>query len=200
MKIGNIQQVKLDKPGARYGEEFAGHGKVVFKNREGAVSEIHRLWNNAQQNFVSIGRWLTAAKEALPHGEYEQMVDGQLPFSPSIARQLRTAAEFVDSGVIPRDQLPESYSTVYQIATLTEPALEEAKRKALIRPNITRRELVELKRQYKAPSPPTPAIDRAKLAERRRRLLAELLEIRQLMRQADSSDHGGVCGGDHADK
>ena len=56
MKIGEIRTVKLDKPGARYGEEFSESGKVVFKSRESAVSEIYRLWNNAQQHFVSIGR------------------------------------------------------------------------------------------------------------------------------------------------
>jgi len=185
MKIGEIQTVKLDKPGARYGEEFAEHGKVVFKNRESAVSEIHRLWNNAQQHFVSIGRWLNATKEALPHGEYEQMVVEQLPFSPSIARQLRTAAEFVDSGIVPREQLPDSYATVYQIATLPKPILEEAKQKAMIRPSITRRELTELKRLHKSSSPASK-IDMAKLVERRRRLLAELLEIRQQMKDANS--------------
>jgi hypothetical protein len=185
MKIGEIQTVKLDKPGARYGEEFAEHGKVVFKSREGAVSEIHRLWNNAQQHFVSIGRWLNAAKEALPHGEYEQMVIEQLPFSPSIARQLRTAAEFVDSGIIPREQLPDSYATVYQIATLPKPVLEEAKQRAMIRPSVTRRELTELKRLHKSTFP-APQIDMTKLVERRRRLLAELLEIRQQIKNANS--------------
>jgi hypothetical protein len=187
MKIGDIQKVRLDKPGSRYGEEFHEHGKVVFKNREGAVGEIHRLWNNAQQNFLSIGRWLIVAKAALPHGEYEQMIDEQLPFSPSIARQLRTVAEFVDSGTIPREQLPDAYTTIYQIATLPEPVLEQAKRKALIRPNITRRELVDLKRRHRASSS-TPSVDLEKLVERRRRLLRELLEIRQLMRQVNSDD------------
>src|SRR3954462_15712754 len=189
MKIGDIQKVKLDRPGARYGEEFAEHGKVVFKSRDGAVSEIQRLWNNAQHHFLSIGRWLISAKAALPHGEYEQMIDQQLPFSASIARQLRTVAEFVDGGSIPREQLPDTYTTIYQIATLPEPALEEAKRRALIRPNITRMELVELKRQHKAPSPPPPAVvDLNKLAERRRCLLAELVEIRRLMQQGGPSD------------
>ncbi|MGF7213591.1 hypothetical protein GGE65_008237 [Skermanella aerolata] len=185
MKIGEIRTVKLDKPGARYGEEFSENGKVVFKSRESAVSEIHRLWNNAQQHFVSIGRWLNAAKDALPHGEYEQMVVEQLPFSPSIARQLRTAAEFVDSGIIPREQLPDSYATVYQIATLPKPILEEAKQKAMIRPSITRRELTELKRLHKSSSS-IPHVDMAKLIERRRRLLVELLKIRRQMKDANS--------------
>lgn len=187
MKIGDIQKVKLDRPGARYGEEFAEHGKVVFRSRDGAVSEIHRLWNNAQRYFLSIGRWLIAARAALPHGEYEQMINEQLPFSASIARQLRTVAEFVDRGSIPREQLPDTYTTIYQIATLPEPAMEEAKRRALIRPNITRRELIELKRQHKMPLPSSSAVvDLSKLAERRRRLLEELVEIRRLMRQSGS--------------
>ena len=55
----------------------------------------------------------------------------------------------------------------------------------MIRPSITRRELTELKRLHKSPSS-TPHVDMTKLIERRRRLLAELLEIRRQIKDANS--------------
>ena len=55
----------------------------------------------------------------------------------------------------------------------------------MIRPSITRRELTELKRLHKS-STSIPHVDMAKLIERRRRLLAELLKIRRQMKDANS--------------
>jgi hypothetical protein len=106
-----------------------------------------------------------------------------------VARQLRTVAEFVEEGSIPRERLPDSYSTIYQIATLPEPLRAQAQERGLLRPDVTRTELLDLKRSAKVSPPaaaPTklPAIPMSKdaLIERRRALLAELLEIRRQLR------------------
>jgi hypothetical protein len=159
-------------------ETFNDIGMVQFKSREGAVQEIRRLWRNANQHFVSIGRWLNAAKMALPEGEFEEMVEHDLPFSPSVSRQLRGAADFVDSGRIPQTQLPDSYSTVYQISTLNEKELVQAQASGKIRPDLTRDELINWKREHVAPKVNRkPSL--TKLYAKRRALLDELLKLRK---------------------
>jgi|tagenome__1003787_1003787.scaffolds.fasta_scaffold20968997_6 hypothetical protein len=161
--------------------------EIVFQSRNHTVREIHRTWEQTQDDFLTIGRWLNAAKDALPHGEYQSMVRTDLPFSTSLARKLRTVAEFVDKGVIPREQLPNAYSKIYEIATLPEPALQEVKGE--IHPDIPLRELTALRRRYVPRTitidhEPLPVGNLAALRERRRRLLAELLEVRQQMKDA----------------
>ena len=44
------------------------------------VAEIEKLWGEAQEKFLTIGRYLVQAKVRLRHGEFEQMVATQLPF------------------------------------------------------------------------------------------------------------------------
>ena len=49
---------------------------------EGYVREINRLWSEARDKFLAIGEYLVQAKETLPHGEYEKMIESRLPFKP----------------------------------------------------------------------------------------------------------------------
>jgi hypothetical protein len=189
VKLDQMPQVKVARPTDDRYSELLTPSKIIFTSRDSAVSEIRRLWKKTQQDFLIIGRWLIAAKLALPHGEFDDMVERDLPFSPSVARQLRTVAEFVEEGSIPREQLPDSYSTIYQIATLPEPLRAQAREKGLLRPNVTRTELLNLKRSVKVPPPasaptksPTTPISKDALIERRRALVVELLEIRRQLR------------------
>ncbi len=74
---------------------------VQYERREDFAREIGALWGRAQETFLTIGRYLTMAKLRLPHGEYQQMIERELPFGPSVALQIRTAAQAVDSGRLP---------------------------------------------------------------------------------------------------
>jgi hypothetical protein len=189
VKLDQMPQVKVARPTDDRYSDLLSPSEVIFTSRDSTVSEIRRLWKKTQQDFLTIGRWLLAAKQALPHGEFDEMVERDLPFSPSVARQLRTVAEFVGAGSIPRERLPDSYSTIYQIATLPEPLRAQAHEKGLLRPDVTRTELLDLKRSAKAShavtaSVTSPVIPTSKdaLLARRRALLAELLEIRRQLR------------------
>jgi hypothetical protein len=189
VKLDQMPQVKVTRPTDDRYSELLTPSKVIFTSRDSTVFEIRRLWKKTQQDFLTIGRWLIAAKQALPHGEFDDMVERDLPFSPSVARQLRTVAEFVEEGSIPRERLPDSYSTIYQIATLPEPLRAQAQEKGLLRPDVTRTELLDLKRRAKVVPPasapaksPATLLSKDALVERRRTLVAELLEIRRQLR------------------
>ncbi|MFD1627670.1 DUF3102 domain-containing protein [Azospirillum griseum] len=125
------------------------------------VADIRREWTNALESTVQVGRRLNEAKAALPHGEYEAMIESELPFGPATARKLREVAAFVDAGTVPLDQLPEAYSTLYAIATLPDEVRAEAVAQGVIRPDVTRAE-VEAFKEAKAPPRavplPTPTV------------------------------------------
>jgi hypothetical protein len=125
--------------------------------REQFTTEIERLWYTAQDNFLRIGRYLLQAKERLPHGEFENMVNRDLPFSPSVSRKLRAVAEFVDSGVLPADRLPRAYSVAYEVVTMPPVMREKAVEAGVIRPDTTLKEFQRFKRELRMASPVLPA-------------------------------------------
>lgn len=131
-QFGNTRLAMLNKP-----RELATRAQFA--------EDIRRNWLNALEATVQVGRRLNEAKEKLPHGEYEAMVEQDLPFKPATARKLREVAAFVDSGKVPLEQLPEAYSTVYAIATMPEERRQEALEQGVIRPEVTRRELERFK-------------------------------------------------------
>ncbi|MBP2230138.1 sulfite reductase beta subunit-like hemoprotein [Azospirillum agricola] len=143
--------------------------------REEFVHEIATLWRSAQERFLLIGRYLVQARSRLPHGEFQAMVENELPFGYQVAYQLRMVAEAVDSGRLPGTKLPPSYATVYQLATLTTEQLRLADQRNLIRPDVTRPEIVRFKRDLRqagvmaaAGLPEAPGRREALLAERER--------------------------------
>ncbi|MGY0778503.1 DUF3102 domain-containing protein [Azospirillum argentinense] len=142
-QLGNTRLAMLNKP-----RELATRAEFT--------EDIRRNWLNALEATVQVGRRLNEAKEKLPHGEYEAMVEQDLPFKPATARKLREVAAFVDSGKVPLEQLPEAYSTVYAIATMTEERRQEALEQGVIRPDMTRRELEAFRETASAATPPDP--------------------------------------------
>lgn len=172
---------------------------VQFSNRAEYQHEISRLWENAQDTFVTIGRYLLAAAASLPHGEFDVMVENGLPFGRQIAYQLRKVAEAIDGGRFPPEQLPPSYTTIFQLTTLTDPQLSVAKERGLLRPDVTRREIITFRREVarEAGAAATPA-QLAGLAKRgetllkqRDKILRELMEVERAM-----SDLGLLADGE----
>lgn len=140
--------------------------------------EIGKLWGDAQQKFVLIGRHLNRAKTILPHGEYQGMIERELPFGRAVAHQLRAVAEAIDAGALPAERLPTSYSVVYQITTLSTDERHQALQAGVIRPDMTRADLIGFKRALR-----TAAADRrAGLERERARLHAEQRRIQERLR------------------
>src|SRR5215212_1679255 len=121
----------------------------------------------AQANsIIALENMLTKAEfTRLRHG-----TERLFPFSDATATQLRQIARAVDGGRIPAEACPGSYGTAYQITLLTEPQLRAARERGLIRPDVTRREIMQLRREVAADGfEPLPSgrLDRVKLREER---------------------------------
>lgn len=138
--------------------------------REDYVSEIARLWSTAQENFLTIGRYLNRAKDTLEWGEFEAMIERELPFSASVARKFRAVATLADSGAIPSGLLPRAYSVAYEVCTLTDEERAMAVAAGVVHPEARREEVAAFKRRLRTPAANAPTAD----ADRRARLEAEI--------------------------
>jgi hypothetical protein len=146
------------------------------------IGEIQRLWEDAQRRFLTIGRYLNAAKQRLPHGDFELMIASELPFSRQTAFYLRTAAAAIDEGRLIESEVPKSYATVYQLATLDDGQLALARQQDLVRPTVTRDEVITFKRSLK---PVLRNDKRGALEQRRNRILAEMEPLRAELEEVE---------------
>lgn len=161
-------------------------------------SEIQKEWGDARDSFLAIGRALLALESELTKAELSRLrhrTERLFPFSDATATQLRQIARAVDGGRIPAEACPGSYGTAYQITLLTEAQLEVARKRGLIRPSVTRREIMQLRHEVLAhyvEPPPNGRLDRnqlrderARLSERRARLAEELVLLERRIAQLD---------------
>lgn len=160
--------------------------------------EIQKKWGDARDSFLAIGRALIALENELTKAEFAKLRRGTerlFPFSDATATQLRQIARAVDGGRIPVEACPGSYGTAYQITLLTERQLFVARERGLIRPDVTRREIMQLRREVSADgveAPPNGRLDRARLREerakfeeRRAQLAEELAMVERRIAQLD---------------
>jgi hypothetical protein len=153
----------------------------TLTSRNQFAGEISKLWADVQHRFVQIGRYLTQAKQALPHGEYLEMIERDLPFSRFVAHQLRAVAEAIDTGVVPVERLPNNYSTIYQVVTLSPEERTQALETNIIRPEMRRADLVEFKRRLR-----TDQSERHVVLEReKKRIIGEIQRLQARLREIE---------------
>jgi hypothetical protein len=153
------------------------------------VHEVTKLWREAQEKFLAIGRYLVRARERFA-GKYEQLILPQLPFGRQVAFQLRTVAAAVDGGKIEEEVLPRSYSTAYTLVTLEAEHLILARSRNLVRPDVARSEIEAFRRELLRSSGPKRL---AALARERLHVARELDRLRKRMAEIDA-ELGGVEG------
>jgi len=154
------------------------------------VREIGRLWGDAQDRFIEIGRYLLEAKDRLGHGEFLPLVEQELPFGARVANKLMVVARALDDGIFPRDvQLPPSYSTVYELVSLKPAERDRAFAENVIRPDVTREAIVAFRRRLRGEGGPPPLKSKAAMQKRlehlvdeRCRIDAEILALEQALR------------------
>lgn len=183
-------------------EVFAGTGlpdnQEKVKRILRARIEIQKEWGDARDSFLAIGRALLILEHELTKAEFARLrheSERLFPFSDATATQLRQIARAVDGGRIPAAACPGSYGTAYQITLLTEAQLRVARERGLIRPDVTRREIMQLRREIRvidAEAGPYGRVDRTqlreervRLAERRERLAGELAAVERRIAQLD---------------
>lgn len=154
-----------------------------LESRAEYAEEIGRLWTQAQQHFLAIGRYLLQARERIGEGEWEAMVRDDLPFGRAVAHQLRSVAAMVEAGLVPEAKLPRSYATAYQIATLTPDERERAAGEGLLRPDVTRPEITAFKRRLRGAPPAGAEQELRRLEAERRRIDARIAELRRQLHE-----------------
>lgn len=137
------------------------------------VSEIDKLWGEAQEKFLAIGRYLVQAKLRF-HRSYEASILPLLPFGKGVAYQLRAIAVAVDEGRLVEDEMPRSYATAYQLVSLPPLQFDLARKANLVRRDVLRREVEAFRTKLRGD---VPLQDREALQREKDRLEAEAARI-----------------------
>jgi hypothetical protein len=153
-------------------------------------SEIGKLWDNARQSFLLIGRYLNDAKDRLPHGEFQHLVEREVPFGRSQAFQFRAIATMIDTGKVIEDELPSSSSIAYELSKLEPIELEDARKQGLLKGTVTRTQIRNWRREknlacLKDVSGESKRRIREGLVRRITRLESELGKAREEIRRLD---------------
>jgi predicted RNA methylase len=111
------------------------------------AARITACWRASVEAILEVGRLLAAAKESLPHGQFGEMIEAELPFSP------RTAERLIAIGGDPRlsnpthvSHLPASWGTLYELTKLPDEEFARRIADGTIKPDMMRRDLVEPRR------------------------------------------------------
>jgi hypothetical protein len=164
---------------------------IPCKTLEDYRSEITKLWDHARQSFLLIGRYLNTAKDELAHGEYQLLIERDLPFGRSQAFQFRAIATLVDTGKVLADELPSSASIAYELSKLAPVDLEDARRSGLLRGNVTRNQIRSWRREksltdLRAVSRESRARMRESLQRRIERLQQDLANAKEELKRLES--------------
>jgi hypothetical protein len=187
-------------------EVFSTSVKDLGSDRQAYVAELTRLWGEAKERFLTIGRYLVQAKAKLPHGSYEAMVAADLPFGKNVAWQLRTIAEEVDRGRVAEHELPASYATAFKVVKMDDTTLAKARQEIppVVRVDVTREEVSRFLRrlseeaQGMKPRAEMLAGRRASLRRRLRSLLEEQRNIERELAEIEAELAGKVVEGNSA--
>ncbi|MBF0096260.1 MAG: DUF3102 domain-containing protein [Magnetococcales bacterium] len=133
------------------GEVLSGEVMGSERSREEYASWISNAWNESMAGILETGRRLSEAKEKLPHGEFDKMIESELPFSRVTALRIRRVSENkYFSNVSPVKHLPTSYSILYELLALKQEDFDKLLDSGLINENTTRAEVIDLKKALKA--------------------------------------------------
>src|SRR5260370_37375543 len=88
-------------------------------NSSSWAAKIRAAWQSSINGIIECGQLLIAAKAELGHGEFEVMIENELPFTPSTARRLMIVAE--DERIRAHVHvLPPSWGTLYELTKLDD--------------------------------------------------------------------------------
>ena len=112
---------------------------VTSASRGGWARRIAAAYRGGAEAFIETGRLLIEAKAALDHGEYEDMVERDLSFSPSTARKLVAIAR--DTRIANRstvERLPPAWTILYEITKLDDKTFSAMLAEGSINPGMTK--------------------------------------------------------------
>jgi hypothetical protein len=122
------------------------------------AARISACWRASVEAILEVGRLLIAAKEALPHGTFGDMVDSDLPFGQRTAQMLiAIAADQRLSNAKHAALLPPSWMTLYELTRLDDEELERRFADGSIHPDMLRRDVAPA-RAIEPPREPPPQL------------------------------------------
>jgi len=147
---------------------------------------LERLWKETRQRVLAIGRNLMNALEKLEPfpGRFESLVEG-LPFSRPIASQMIAIARAVEDKKLLEEEIPPSYSIAYQLTTLSDEEIKRARTQGIVRPDISRKDIIEFKRVQRSSRPRQTGLDIRRLKAQRDRLRQALAEVEDRIRELE---------------
>lgn len=121
--------------------------EIVRENPELDWSErICASWRKSVEAIVETGRLLVQAKQELPHGGFETMVETKLPFGKRTARMLMQIANHpVLADRNHGADLPASWRTLAELSKLSEAELRPALAQHKIRPDLKREDVPKIR-------------------------------------------------------
>lgn len=148
-----------------------------------ATREVRRESLKFFESSVAIGRSVNRLRGLLDRFEFSQVIRSSpklFGLSRSIIVQLMAVADAVDQKLIPQDIAPRSYSIYYQIATLPPASRQLAIDQQVLRPDVTRGEIIAFKKRTAPSVRVLSASNRQFKTERSRKARkAELLRARE---------------------
>lgn len=112
-------------------------------NAAAFAARITERWRASVESIIEAGRILIEAKAALSHGEFGAMCDIHLPFSARTAQRLMAIASDVRlKNPTIASLLPASWTTLYELTTLSDDELKSAVEGEVIAPDMSRADIL----------------------------------------------------------
>ena len=112
------------------------------------ADKINAAWRNTALMVArEVGAILLQAKQAVPHGDFERMVKDELDFTPQTARKLMAVA--ADQRLLnraPERELPDHWTTYYELTKLSDDELDKAFKSGVIRADMRRADVPKRKK------------------------------------------------------
>jgi hypothetical protein len=128
-------------------------------SRDDWVTEITKAHTKTAESILQLGLTLTAAKNALPHGEWIEIFERkEVPFTVTVAQRLmKIAADHRLTNAAQLQLLPTKWATMYELTKLPDQKLEAAIADGKINPQMKHKDAAALvkapKRKAKQPPP-----------------------------------------------
>ncbi|MCL1512569.1 hypothetical protein DTI93_09260 [Parasaccharibacter sp. TMW 2.1884] len=137
-----------------FNEQFAGLPILDDQEKIRVVSQLANTIRHERkrqlETVIEIGRAFCRTEDSFTREEWHRLLaatQALFGMSKNTACMYRAVARAVDAGRIPRDLCPPSFSTAYTLTTYTDSQLDLAREQGLVRPDVTRRELVVFKKR-----------------------------------------------------
>ncbi len=120
------------------------------RNADAFARDISGTWQKSIAAILETGRLLKAAKSQLPHGEFQQMIENQLPFGVRESQRLMAiAADERLSNATHGSCLPPSPRTLYELTKLDYETFAARLEDKTIRPEMMRKDITTVAKKAK---------------------------------------------------